>query len=159
MKMKLILSLLLPVCFLSAQDTLKGYFSNSYQTFNSQHKLITVNDLIYVIYNRNYCRFFAEGKAVDFPVSDFKSDQMIGMTTENFVNGQSGKIEKGWYVITLIHNPDDTYDLNINMPYSGNIIYRIDGAKPFSAAAGTIIGAPMVDWKELEAKARLNRKN
>lgn len=111
---------------LFAQSYFFGLFSNSYlePAKYGVDKMILVKKSICIIYNKEYCTFYVEGKgATFFKTRSYETTIQGDYIHTSFISEETNVTPDGWYGIMIDENKDGTI-FQVNLPsHSGDRIY------------------------------------
>lgn len=154
--MKKILFLLILFAWLNAtaQNSYLGLFSKSYvldDANSGTEKKIIGN--IYIVYNRDYCLFYVDGRGSNvFPTRSYTT-QLIGEYIHtSFLSEETNTTPDAYYGIMVDEGKKGKgFQVSIN-----NITYFVEKSETFSPD-GRVTGNVVVkNWKEIEQKMRLD---
>lgn len=165
MKKFIVIPLLLVGSFSFAQNYFLGLFANSYlETAKySTDKMVRVKKSIYIIYNRDYCKFFVEGKdAIFFKTRGYQTRMVGGYLHTDFISEETSTTPDGRYGIMIDENKDGII-FQVNIPsypgdkvYPNGFTYLVEKAEKYSENGKVNGNIQILNWQELHRQQQID---
>lgn len=110
MRILSILILLFAPYYSFSQNSFLGLFANSYlEQTRGAKSLKRINKQINIIYNKNYCSFYLEGKGVNFfKIRNYTIETIGDYIHTSFVSEETNSTPNGYYVILIDEGKGET---------------------------------------------------
>ncbi len=165
MKKFIIIPLLLVGSFSFAQNNFLGLFANSYLETAKYgvDKMVRVKKSIYIIYNRDYCKFYVDGQASIFFRTRGYQTKLIGeyLHTE-FISEETSTTSDGRYGIMIDENKDGII-FQVNIPsypgdkvYPNGFTYLVEKAEKYSENGKVNGNIQVLNWNELHLQQQVD---